>query len=111
MSKCKSNEHSKARRLVLKGGMLAFAGIASGAGRHVFAQEGGERISLDDPTAAALKYVHDASESEVRTDEEAFCHNCRFFQSDQQEGWAPCMLFQGKEVAAEGWCQGWVVKE
>jgi hypothetical protein len=66
-----------------------------------------------DPTAMALKYVHDATQADRAAanrggnPEEQFCSNCQF-QNPQTEGeWVPCSLFPGKAVAANGWCVSW----
>ncbi|MFT2090227.1 high-potential iron-sulfur protein [Paraglaciecola sp. 2405UD69-4] len=60
-----------------------------------------ERISLDDPTAKALKYVHE-SELEGKN-----CANCKYLQGEEGEEWRPCAFFPGKVVSAKGWCAGW----
>jgi hypothetical protein len=63
-----------------------------------------ERVKLSDPTSIALKYVHD---SEV---EGANCANCIHMQGEDGQEWRPCVLFQGKEVNAKGWCSAWMKK-
>jgi len=63
-----------------------------------------EKVSLDDPTAVALKYVH---QSEV---EGAYCKNCVYIQGDAGSEWPPCSLFGGKLVAADGWCSAYIKK-
>lgn len=72
-----------------------------------------ERVSPDDPTAKALGYVENASNAN-RTDKagtpasEQQCNNCALFMGEGD--YAPCTLFQGREVAAGGWCTAWVPK-
>ena len=72
-----------------------------------------EKVPLDDPAAVGLKYVEDAAEAVGRVDKmgvaaaDQHCANCRFMGA-VTDGWGPCMLFQQRLVAAEGWCAGWV---
>ena len=72
-----------------------------------------ERVSLDDPTAKALGYVEDATTA-TRKDKagvagsEQQCANCALFMGEGE--YAPCTLFQGREVASAGWCSAWVPK-
>ncbi|MFT4655005.1 MAG: hypothetical protein ACI82S_002665 [Patiriisocius sp.] len=63
-----------------------------------------EKLSLDDPTAQALQYVH---ESQV---EGAYCDNCMYIQGEDGTEWRPCAIFPGKVVAAKGWCSAWMKK-
>lgn len=69
-----------------------------------------------DPTAQALKYVHDATQADRaaaarpgKPPEEQFCHNCQFVLADSGE-WRPCSLFPGKAVHETGWCASWTLK-
>src|SRR6185295_3350209 len=78
--------------------------------------KGGELPHLDekDPQAAALGYKHDAKQ----VDRKKFanyqpgqtCATCQQFQAKAKEPWAPCAIFPGKSVAANGWCSAWVKK-
>jgi hypothetical protein len=63
-----------------------------------------EQVKLDDPTALALKYVHD---SKV---EGQNCANCQHIQGEAGKEWRPCAFFPGKVVNAKGWCAGWMKK-
>ncbi|MDT0595079.1 high-potential iron-sulfur protein [Glaciecola petra] len=63
-----------------------------------------EKLAESDPTAVALKYVH---ESKV---EGQYCENCMFIQGGEGEAWRPCQIFPGKVVAAKGWCTAWAKK-
>lgn len=67
-------------------------------------------LSEDDPTATALKYVHDASASEARSNADHVCDNCQHYSGAAGSDWGPCALFPGKQVAAKGWCSAWVKK-
>ena len=69
-----------------------------------------------DPTAQALKYSQDATQS-VREQEarpglpanEQHCANCQFVLADSGE-WRPCSLFPGKAINENGWCASWTHK-
>ena len=63
-----------------------------------------EKITLDNPTAAGLKYVH-TSEIEGKN-----CANCQYLQGEAGSEWRPCAFFPGKLVSAKGWCAGWAKK-
>lgn len=67
-------------------------------------------ISESDPQAAALGYKADATKAEKRTDATALCSNCNFYTGKAGETSGPCALFQGKLVAANGWCTAWAKK-
>jgi hypothetical protein len=60
--------------------------------------------------AKALKYVHDAAASDARVDATADCANCMQYTGEAGKDWGPCAIFQGKQVAAKGWCTAWVKK-
>jgi hypothetical protein len=66
-------------------------------------------VTLDDPTAKALKYVSDASKS---TDAKSGskCANCAFYQGGPGSSQGGCPLFAGKAVKADGWCSSWTAK-
>lgn len=90
------------RREFLKLSGSALIGMTlGGVALRVNAQE---KITLDDPTAVALKYVH---KSEV---EGQYCKNCVYIQGENTAEWPPCSLFGGKLVAADGWCSVWIKK-
>jgi hypothetical protein len=117
---------SKTRRAVIaKGALGAVAAACSGLPLRALAQRArrqsrpeeesgtpsGEKVQPNDPFAQSVKYVENAAEapSGVRK-EDQFCHNCQFYQGDQQQPLAPCMIFMNKLVPAEGWCSTWVMK-
>ena len=103
---------------------LAGVGAAALAPLKTWALEKKEILALDNPTAKALGYIHDASKVDVkkfpkRAGEEGktqFCNNCMLAQGETvavegQEGkWIGCQLFQKKLVAEKGWCSSWTVK-
>lgn len=102
-----TDKFSESRRRLLCSTLPA-AGIVAMLPRGLYSAEL-PHVEENDPTAIALKYKHDATESE-RTNPEAFCHNCRYFRGTQQTEWAPCDLFPGKSVAAQGWCNVWAMR-
>jgi hypothetical protein len=68
-----------------------------------------------DPTAIALKYVHDATQADRAAAnrpglpaDQQHCANCQFVQGTGD--WVGCTLFPGKAVAANGWCASWTLK-
>jgi hypothetical protein len=73
-------------------------------------------VTLDDPTAKALLYVHDASQVDTSNPMAAryaagqTCENCIQIQGDAGSEWRPCALFPGKAVASAGWCSVWALK-
>ena len=70
------------------------------------------KLQEDDPTAVALKYVHDAStvDANLRS-EERFCYNCALYVGSPDDEWAACSIFPGKQVAGKGWCSVWAAKQ
>ncbi|HRY15076.1 MAG: high-potential iron-sulfur protein [Candidatus Competibacteraceae bacterium] len=69
-----------------------------------------DMVSESDPQASALGYVADATKSDKRTDTTAACHSCGLYTGKEGEASGPCAIFQGKLVAANGWCTAWVKK-
>ncbi|MEM7501209.1 MAG: high-potential iron-sulfur protein [Pseudomonadota bacterium] len=65
-----------------------------------------------DPTAVALKYVHDATTvgSSLRS-EDRYCYNCALYAGTAEEEWAACSIFPGKRVAGKGWCSVWAPRQ
>ena len=87
-------------------------------GEQALGEEAGAAAKLDEsnPTAVALGYKHDANDVDVdrfakRATEEGkkqFCDNCLHYKPSDEEGWGPCAIFPGFNVAAKGWCNVWV---
>lgn len=91
-------------RDITRRGFLKLAGtsvIGITAGGIALRSNAQEQLSLDDPTAKALQYVH---ESKM---DGKYCANCRHIQGDASAEWRPCALFPNKLVNAKGWCAGW----
>ncbi len=88
-------------------------------------QAGGQQPAADmpkleesDAMAQALGYKHDAGDVNTqqfpsRADPgsaDEFCHNCVHYQGPPDQQWAPCTIFPGKLVNADGWCSAWAAK-
>ena len=69
------------------------------------------RVSLDDPQAKALGYVHDATTvdaaAQPRYQPGQICKNCALYTGGD-EPWGGCSIFPGKAVNANGWCSAYV---
>ncbi|MEJ2603803.1 MAG: high-potential iron-sulfur protein [Gammaproteobacteria bacterium] len=76
--------------------------------------DGAPRVSLDDPQAKALGYVHDAANVDqskyARYQAGQACNNCALFQGTGNEEWARCSIFPGKLVHSSGWCSAYAPK-
>ena len=89
------------RRRFLKYSAGGLVGVTLGSvSIRSFAEE---KLSEDDVTAKALKYVH---KSPV---EGAVCANCMQIKGAGEE-WLGCNIFPGKLVNANGWCAAWMKK-
>lgn len=70
------------------------------------------KLDVNDATATALLYVEDpanldqSNPAAARYQVGQTCANCIQIQSDAG-AYRPCALFQGKVVAAAGWCSVW----
>jgi hypothetical protein len=77
-------------------------------------------VALNDPTAVALKYQHDATKADRAAaarpglpPEEQICENCQFHlpqAAGATEEWHGCSLFPGKLINVNGWCASWTLK-
>jgi hypothetical protein len=76
--------------------------------------QGPMRLSLDDPQAKSLAYVHDAttvdSAAQPRYEDGQACSNCALFQGGAGDEWANCSIFPGRQVKATGWCSVYAPK-
>ena len=96
---------------------IATIPVVAVLGERAVGGEATARLDESNPTAIALGYRHDADEVDVdrfpkRASEEGktqFCDNCLHYKPSQdEEGWGPCAIFPGFNVAAKGWCNVWV---
>ena len=106
------------RRECLKRGLASLVVIPVGLAVTNSSAVAAERLTESDPVAKGLGYVHDATKADTEkfpkgkgaAGKTQLCSNCQFFQGKANAEWAPCLLFQLKEVNAAGWCNGWVQK-
>lgn len=90
------------RRDFLKLSGTSIIGLTlGGVALRVAAQE---KLDVADPTAVALKYVHETPIPGSN------CDNCMYIQGEAGAEWRPCAIFPGKVVAANGWCSAWLKK-
>lgn len=104
------------RRRALRLALLSAATVPAGhwlLNKPVMAQDGPPQLSPDDPTAAALGYVHDTTTVDKAAnpnhEPSQMCSNCVLIQSEEGD-WRPCAIFPGKNVNANGWCKSWAPK-
>ena len=70
------------------------------------------RLDENDPTAKALKYVHDAKTVDTaKRSSNQYCNNCALFDGNSDDEWAGCSIFPGKAVSGQGWCSVWAPKQ
>ena len=101
------------RRQMLRLAMGVCAGLAVTRFRTLPAAEL-PHLSAANPAAASLGYTEDAA----HVDTQKFpkhqpgqqCANCKYFQGDPNTQFAPCQLYPGNAVNANGWCSGYVAK-
>ncbi|MCC5870087.1 MAG: high-potential iron-sulfur protein [Gammaproteobacteria bacterium] len=105
----------KTRRDFLKAAAIGAAVIPAGSAALRSAPAAADelpRLSLDDPAAVALGYVHDVADVDTsrfpRYEEGQLCSNCNLISGDADASWRPCSIFPGKLVANDGWCSAWV---
>ena len=71
-------------------------------------------LTSSNPSAASLGYT----ENSAVVDQTEFpqhqvgqhCAGCKYFQGDIHAQYAPCALYPGNAVNANGWCAGFVGK-
>jgi hypothetical protein len=110
-----SRTSSLSRRDALKRFVL-LCGVAGSIAPILDAQAAPDlpHLSPDDPTAKALGYKDDAKTVDGKKyptyAAAQKCSNCLQFQGKAGDAFAPCNIFSGKAVNANGWCQVWVKK-
>jgi High potential iron-sulfur protein len=69
------------------------------------------RLEVKDPAAAALGYVENAAQVDVKKypgyAQGSNCENCLQLQGTAGNNYRPCALFPGKLVSVSGWCKSW----
>lgn len=97
------------RRIFLVQAAACSALVATGA-----SAQGAAKLDEADPQAVALGYKADTTKVDAKkfpkhTNEQK-CNNCQLYQGKAADATAPCAIFGGKSVAANGWCSAWVKK-
>ena len=111
------NRHTlRTRRGVLR----ALAAVVAGAGAARLASakdpEPLPHLTDSNPAAASLEYTEDASTVDDRKfpahQPDQRCANCKYFEIAAIAGgpYAPCRLYPGNAVNANGWCAGYVAR-
>lgn len=118
---------NKSRRNFVKGAGLAILAtpiVLSATREFAYAEDLPPVDEANDPIAKAMAYHSDATkvdpakfpERKLPEGANRFCHNCILnvqggIKIPGKEGeFAKCSLFQGKVVAANGWCKSWAQK-
>ncbi|HEV2540331.1 MAG TPA: high-potential iron-sulfur protein [Frateuria sp.] len=95
---------SRRRFLKVAAGTAAAAAVVGSLPRFARAADL-PHVAESDPTAKALDYVEDASQSKNPKHKAGdVCANCQFYSGTGTAGYGPCQLFPGKSVNAKGWC-------
>ena len=78
------------------------------------ASEALPELDLNDPTARALGYQHDAElvdpQQFPQRQPSQLCSNCTLYSGREGDEWGTCSLFPGKAVNANGWCSAWAAR-
>jgi len=80
--------------------------------------EAAQAVNEKDPLAQSLGYHADAKKVDVKKwpkragaeGAKQFCKGCMFYQGAATSAEAPCQIFAGKAVKANGWCNSWAAK-
>lgn len=124
----KSSNHNRREFLKLGAAGIGFASVAKffGFSSTAYAQgaaapKAGEPalVKESDSLAKSLGYFEDAKKVDVKKwpkragaeGAKQFCYNCQFYQAKgdaKTSKQAPCTIFAGKAVKAQGWCNSWV---
>jgi hypothetical protein len=101
------------RRIVIR--TISAAAAASITGMPLTSSAQLQKIEEKDPQAAALGYKDDTKRVDKKKfpkhDPSQVCKDCQFYVTDkEQKSLAPCTIFAGKAVAANGWCSAYVKK-
>jgi hypothetical protein len=111
------NEKMIDRRGFLKMGMKASGSVLalSAIPIHLMAQD---HVTEDEALAKAMGYVLDATTTDTAkfpkragdAGASQFCNNCALYAGEADSEFAPCSIFQNRNVAGKGWCNAWVAK-
>lgn len=108
MTDADQNHASRRHFLKIATGTAA-AAFAMGVAR-VTEAFGLPHLTSNDPTAKALNYVEDASQSRSTLHKPGnACAGCRFYMGGTND-YGPCQLYPGKVVSSKGWCTSYTPK-
>jgi hypothetical protein len=97
------------RRIFLVQAAACSAAIATGARAQT-----GAVLDEADPQAVALGYKNDTTKVDAKKypkhTPDQKCNGCQLYGGKATDPVAPCAIFGGKKVAANGWCSAWVKK-
>src|SRR5258706_8882925 len=100
------------RRTVLRSISILATASVTGIPLSVFAEA--QKVGENDPQALSLGYKHDTTKVDQKKfpkhDVNQQCGNCQFYQGKATDPWGPCTIFNGKLVAAKGWCSAYAKK-
>jgi len=91
--------------------IIPVAGALALGTRAAFAAD---PVKPDDPQAAALGYVVDATKADTKKFPKyaagQTCGSCQLYQGKAADATGPCAIFGGKLVASKGWCSAYTKK-
>jgi hypothetical protein len=101
------------RRILLRS--ISTAAVATVAGIPLSLFGALQKVDPKDPQAVSLGYTDDTKTVDNKKfpkhDPSQRCDNCQFYVKAQESGnLAPCTIFGGKAVSAQGWCSAWAKK-
>ena len=107
---------SPVTRRVFCGRLLSLAVVSAVARPHGAFAQSDDNIDEGEAAAKSLGYRHDATQVDTNAfpkragaqGARQFCDNCALFEGEPGDRWAPCSIFQGRNVAGKGWCNAWV---
>jgi High potential iron-sulfur protein len=92
----------------------ALACLTAAPLRALLAAEPLPHLTDANPAAASLDYTEDASTVDAgkfpKYQAGQHCANCKFFEAGAGAQYAPCRLYPGNAVNANGWCAGYAPK-
>jgi anaerobic selenocysteine-containing dehydrogenase len=104
------------RRSFIKAGIAGGTALAAGAIPLTLVAE--DKVAESEPLAQAMGYVLDAAKADTtkfpkrgtEAGAKQFCYNCALYAGEADAEFAPCSIFQNRQVAGAGWCNAWVAK-
>jgi DMSO/TMAO reductase YedYZ molybdopterin-dependent catalytic subunit len=109
------SEKKLPRRDLLKGALAGLAAIPVVAVvDRAAAAAPAKALDVNNPQAKALGYILDTTKVDQKTNPmhkpDQKCNNCLQWKGAATDATAPCAIFQGQTVVANGWCKVWAKK-